>query len=66
MESIRDRFSGRDRMGSDRGTRDRFDRGDRAERMERGDMGDRGMADRGMGMSRAMGRMKYMHPRKRS
>lgn len=67
MESIRDRFSGRDRMGSDRGARDRFDRGDRAERMERpdrGDMGDRGMVDRGMvdrgmGMSRAMGRGGY-------
>lgn len=35
MESIRDRFSGRDRMGSDRGGRDRYDR------MDRGDMGER-------------------------
>ena len=36
MDSIRDRFNGRDRLGSDRGGRDRYDR------PERDDMGDRG------------------------
>ena len=35
MDSIRDRFGGRDRMGSDRGGRDRYDR------PERDDMGER-------------------------
>lgn len=39
MESMRDRFSGRDRMGSDRGGRDRYDRQERPDRMERQDMG---------------------------
>lgn len=35
MDNIRDRFGARDRMGSDRGGRDRYDR------MDRGDMGER-------------------------
>ena len=39
MDNIRDRFASRDRMGSDRGGRDRYDRMDRA---DRGDMGERG------------------------
>ena len=39
MESMRDRFSGRDRMGSDRGGRDRYDRQERPDRMDRQDMG---------------------------
>ena len=34
MESIRDRFNGRDRMGSERG-RDRYDRPDRSDMGER-------------------------------
>ncbi|MBO4901749.1 MAG: hypothetical protein J5518_03025 [Lachnospiraceae bacterium] len=35
MDSIRDRFNGRDRMGSDRGGRDRYDRQDRGEALDR-------------------------------
>lgn len=45
MESMRDRFSGRDRMGSDRGGRDRYERQERPDRMERQDMG---MGERSM------------------
>ncbi len=37
MESMRDRFSGRDRMGSDRGGRDRYERSERQERSEMGE-----------------------------
>ena len=51
MDSFRDRFNGRDRMGSDRGGRDRYDRQERDydrsdreyDRPERDDMGDRAM-----------------------
>ncbi len=41
MDSFRDRFSGRDRMGADRGGRDRYDSYDRPERPEREDMSER-------------------------
>lgn len=43
MENMRDRFASRDRMGSERASRERYDydRLDRPERAERGEMGER-------------------------